>query len=266
MMHDIWENKHRTGFGFVLLLSCASLIYWCTGDAMRAVTALIAFSPCAFLLGGSTAAAGAELSLVRRGIFLRTSRVLVQLGRTENIAFDNTVLSRMDTLGAELPRIVTALRHMGLHPILLTDECRETAERIGAAADISDLRCAADVEHAAATAPLALVGLHRCAAHGSSIRISLRHAGSASATDAVILGSHLNQLPVLIRMARRTRTKIEQNEVFGHTLNYIGIGLAAAGVFTPISAALWHAASALLILLNAGSLLGVGAYEKKFAF
>lgn len=265
MIHDILENKHRTGFGFVLLLSCASLIYWCTGDAMRAVTALIAFSPCAFLLGGSTAAAGAELSLVRRGIFLRTSRVLVQLGRTENIAFDSTVLSRMDSLGAELPRIVTALRHMGLHPILLTDEDRETAERIGAAADISDLRCAADVEHGS-TAPLALVGLHRCAAHGSSIRLSLRHISSTSATDAVILGSHLNQLPVLIRMARRTRTKIEQNEVFGHTLNYIGIGLAVAGVLTPISAALWHAASALLILLNARSLLSVGAHEKKFAF
>jgi len=67
-------------------------------------------------------------------------------------------------------------------------------------------------------------------------------------------------------MARRTRRKIEQNEIFGNTLGLIGVGLAAAGILTPVSGALWHAVSALILLLNATSLRSVGEREKKFAF
>ena len=261
MLNEPSENK-KFLTGIAALLCFAVLIYWGTGEIVRAVTAILAFSPCAYLLTGSTAAAGAELSLARRSIFVRTSGVLTHLGRTETIVFDCNALSRMRSIATDFPRIVTTLRHMGLHPVLRMGDDAETAARIGAAAGISDLRSDADMERASAfSAPVALVHFHQCTAHGSSIRI-----GSTSAADAVILGDDLHALPVLVRMARRTRGKIEQNEIFGNTLGLIGVGLAAAGMLTPVSGALWHAASALILLLNAASLRSVGEREKKFAF
>ena len=262
MLNEPSENK-KFLTGIAALLCFAVLIYWGTGEMVRAVTAILAFSPCAYLLTGSTAAAGAELSLARRSIFIRTSGVLTHLGRTETIVFDCNALSRMRSIATDFPRIVTTLRHMGLHPVLRMGDDAETAARIGAAAGISDLRSDADMERASAfSAPVALVHFHQCTAHGSSIRIG----GSTSAADAVILGDDLHALPVLVRMARRTRGKIEQNEIFGNTLGLIGVGLAAAGMLTPVSGALWHAASALILLLNAASLRSVGEREKKFAF
>lgn len=264
MLNEPSENK-KFLTGIAALLCFAVLIYWGTGEMVRAVTAILAFSPCAYLLTGSTAAAGAELSLARRSIFIRTSGVLTHLGRTETIVFDCNALSRMRSIATDFPRIVTTLRHMGLHPVLRMGDDAETAARIGAAAGISDLRSDADMERASAfSAPVALVHFHQCTAHGSSIRIAL--SGSTSAADAVILGDDLHALPVLVRMARRTRGKIEQNEIFGNTLGLIGVGLAAAGMLTPVSGALWHAASALILLLNAASLRSVGEREKKFAF
>lgn len=264
MLNEPSENK-KFLTGIAALLSFAVLIYWGTGDLVRAVTAIIAFSPCAYLLTGSTAAAGAELSLARHSILVRASNVLKMLGRTETIVFDCNALSRTRSIDTDFPRIVTTLRHMGLHPVLHMGDDAEAAARIGAAAGISDLRSDADMERASASsAPVALVHFHQCAAHGSSIRIAL--SGSTSAADAVILGGDLHALPVLVRMARRTRGKIEQNEIFGNTLGLIGVGLAAAGILTPVSGALWHAASALILLLNAASLRSVGEREKKFAF
>ncbi|EHG18771.1 hypothetical protein HMPREF9334_01909 [Selenomonas infelix ATCC 43532] len=251
--------------GIAALLCFAVLIYWGTGEMVRAVTAVIAFSPCACLLAGSTAAAGAELSLARRSILVRTSNVLKTLGCAETIVFDCNVLNRTDNLNADFPRMITTLRRMGLHPALRADDDTETAARIGAVAGISDLRSDADMERvSASSAPVALVHFHQCAAHGSSIRIAL--SSSTTTADAVILSDDLHKLLVLIRMARRTRGKIEQNEIFGNTLGFIGIGLAAAGILTPVSGALWHAASALILLLNAASLRSVGEREKKFAF
>ena len=266
MIHK--QSKHKTLLTVIAVPLCfAALIYGSTGDLMRAVTALIAFTPCAYLLADSAAAADAELSLARRSIFVRTNSVLTYLGHTETIAFDCDFLRRTGSLDMEFPRIVTALRHMGLHPVLTTDTDVATAAQIGAAAGITDIRRTADPENAATSAfPVALVGLHHCSAHGSSIRISLRRTDSTSSVDAVILSDDLRQIPVLIRMARRTRAKIEQNEIFGHTLNFIALGLAAAGVLTPITGALWHVTSALILLLNAASLHSVGAREKKFAY
>lgn len=265
MLNEPSEQK-KILTGIAVLLFLAVLIYWGTGEPLRVVTAIIAFSPCVYLLSGSTAAAGAELSLARRSILVRTSNVLKTLGRAETIVFDCHALCHTHGIETAFPRMVTTLRHMGMHPVLHMDSDAETAARIGAAAGISDLRRDADMASAAeaCAAPVAFVHFHRCAAHGSSIRIAL--SGSTATTDAVILGDDLHAIPVLVRMARRTRAKIEQNEVFGRTLGFIGIGLAAAGILTPVSAALWHITTALILLLNAASLRSVGEREKKFAF
>ena len=71
MLNEPSEHK-KILTGIAVLLFLAVLIYWGTGETLRVVTAIIAFSPCVYLLSGSTAAAGAELSLARRSILVRT--------------------------------------------------------------------------------------------------------------------------------------------------------------------------------------------------
>ena len=265
MTHTGQKGIPQTAVIYLLLLGIAALIYQSTGDVIRAVTAVIAFTPCAYILAGSAAAAGAELSLARRGIFIRTGDVLTDLGHAEVISFDTALLCRTGSLDPAFPQTVSVLRRMGLHPVLRVDKDRETAAHIGAAAGISDLRTDAELAHAAGSStPAAHVRSHQCAVHGSTLLLTL--SGSNASADAMIRGGALHKLPILVRMARRTREKIEQNEIFGNTLGFIGVGLAAAGILSPVSAVLWHLATALILLLNAAGLCAVGAREKKFAF
>ena len=47
---------------------------------------------------------------------------------------------------------------------------------------------------------------------------------------------------------------------------FFRVGIAAAGILSPFTGALWHAASTALVLLNAESLHSAQVREKKFAF
>ena len=269
-MAQIWQaSRSRLTPIYTLFLSLAALVCWYLDDSMRVVTALIAFCPCVFVFTGAAVDTSARSSLARRAMLVRTDSPLDALGRTETIVFDVDALSRTNSLGADFPHIAASLRHMGLHPVLCTGSDADAATRISAAAGITDIRSMEEWE-IPYEKHTALVGSPTSALHAEHpdlMRINLSPASPANAdAEAVLIGEDLRHLPALIRMARRTRTKIEQNAIFGHTLNFIALGLAAAGVLTPVTGALWHAASALILLLNAASLRSVGTREKKFAF
>mgnify|MGYP000912931672 FL=1 len=269
-MAQIWQaGGARLLQMYLLLLSLAALIYWYADDSMRVVTALIAFCPCVFVLTGAAVDTSARSSLARRGMLVRSDSALEALGQTETIVFDVDALSRTDSLGADFPHIAMSLRHMGLHPALRMGSDADATTRISAAAGITDIRatgvCKAPYEKYTVLVGSPTSALH--AEHPGLMRIHLSPASPDNTdAEAVLIGEDLRHLPALIRMARRTRTKIEQNAIFGHTLNLIALGLAAAGVLTPVTGALWHAASALILLLNAASLRSIGTREKKFAF
>ena len=269
-MAQIWQaGGARLIPMYLLLLSLAALIYWYADDSMRVVTALIAFCPCVFVLTDAAVDTSARSSLARRGMLVRSDSALEALGQTEAIVFDVDALSHTDSLGADFPRIAASLRHMGLHPALRIGSDADATTRISAAAGITDIRatgvCKAPYEKHTTLVGSPTSALH--AEHPGLMRIHLSPASPANTdAEAVLIGEDLRHLPALIRMARRTRTKIEQNAIFGHTLNLIALGLAAAGVLTPVTGALWHAASALILLLNAASLRSIGTREKKFAF
>ena len=59
----------------------------------------------------------------------------------------------------------------------------------------------------------------------------------------------------VIRLARRTRAIILQNFVGTLVVDSVGIGLAAAGILTPVMAALIHVSSELLFVLHSARLI-----------
>ena len=74
----------------VVALLCALLIWLFTGEFVRAVTALVVFCPCAFILATPTAVVAGIGNAARYGILIRSGDALERLSRVRRIAFDKT--------------------------------------------------------------------------------------------------------------------------------------------------------------------------------
>ncbi|WP_315308330.1 cation-translocating P-type ATPase [Pseudoramibacter alactolyticus] len=71
-------------------LACAGITGLATHQWMRAVTVLVVFCPCAFVLATPTAVAAAIGNLTRYGVLIRTGDALERLAAVECLAFDKT--------------------------------------------------------------------------------------------------------------------------------------------------------------------------------
>ncbi len=83
-------------------LACAVVTGVVTHQWMRAVTVLVVFCPCAFILATPTAVAAAIGNLTRYGVLIRTGDALERLAAVERLAFDKT-----GTLTAGKPAVVS---------------------------------------------------------------------------------------------------------------------------------------------------------------
>ncbi len=73
-----------------IALGCAVITGLVTGEFIRAVTVLVVFCPCAFILATPTAVAAAIGNLTKYGILIRTGDALERLSQVEAVAFDKT--------------------------------------------------------------------------------------------------------------------------------------------------------------------------------
>lgn len=71
------------------------------------------------------------------------------------------------------------------------------------------------------------------------------------AADLVMTGPTLLRIPAAVRLARRSRRIIRQNFAWALGYNILAVPLAAAGVVTPLIAAIGMAGSSLAVTLNA---------------
>ena len=88
------------------------------------------------------------------------------------------------------------------------------------------------------------------AAHASIAPATALEA-SRNAADVVVLKESFADLPLVIHIARATRTLSQQNFAIAAVYNAIAIPVALAGYATPLMAALAMSASSLTVLLNA---------------
>jgi Cd2+/Zn2+-exporting ATPase len=79
------------------------------------------------------------------------------------------------------------------------------------------------------------------------------------AADAVLLKDDLTRVPLLIYLAKRTRTAIYQNLLFSLVFAGLAEAAAAGGLFGPVVAALVHIAGVGVIAVNSVRLAGGGA-------
>lgn len=74
----------------IIALSCAILTWIITGEFIRAVTVLVVFCPCAFILATPTAVLAGIGNAAKYGIIVRSGDALERLSRIKKIALDKT--------------------------------------------------------------------------------------------------------------------------------------------------------------------------------
>ncbi len=88
----------------IIALSCAVITWIATGQFMRAVTVLVVFCPCAFILATPTAVLAGIGNAAKYGIIVRSGDALERLSKVRRAAFDKT-----GTLTYGKPRVTSAV-------------------------------------------------------------------------------------------------------------------------------------------------------------
>jgi Cd2+/Zn2+-exporting ATPase/Cu+-exporting ATPase len=173
-----------------------------------------------------------------------------------------------DATRDEAVEAMSALRRLGIKTVLLTGDSRGVADVVGRALGIDEVsaellpsqkaeavqhlglrrRAVAMVGDGINDAP-ALVQADVGIAMGSGTDVA-RESG-----DIVLLGNDLLKLVETIRIARRAKGIIRFNFAGTLIVDAIGVGLAAAGLLQPVTAAVIHVTSELAFILNSARLL-----------
>jgi len=95
----------------------------------------------------------------------------------------------------------------------------------------------------------------------SDLGIAMGAAGSDIAINSAsiaLMNNDLSRLPFLIRLSRATTRVVWQNILFGVAFIVVTMGLAVAGVLTPIAAAVMHTIATAVVIFNSARLVRFG--------
>ena len=172
-------------------------------------------------------------------------------------------LAVADTIKPSAPAAVTALRRLGLRPVLLTGDNEATARAVAAAVGIDEaIAGVLPADKAAAVKDLQARG-HRVAMVGDGVNdgpaLAAADLGMAigagtdvaiSAADLVLLREDLMVVPAAIVLARAALKTIRRNLAWAFGYNIAAVPLAAAGFLNPLIAAAAMTMSSVLVVAN----------------
>lgn len=182
-------------------------------------------------------------------------------------------LAAADTLRAEVPPALQEVRRLGVKRVLLlTGDNEQVAQVIARQAGITEVHA-----HLLPEDKIALVRALQQAGHrvvmvgdgindapaltAANVGIAMGNIGTAVAQEAAevaLLRDDWTQVPVVLRLGRRTYRTIRQNIWFGIGFTFLVMGLASFGVIGPILAAASQSVPDVAVALNASRLLGGG--------
>ena len=128
----------------VIALTAASITWAVTGEIIRAVTILVVFCPCAFVLATPTAIMAAMGNATKHGFLVREGDALERLAKVSKITFDKTgtltygkpKVSKVYSIHAEYPEqllyaYVAAAEQYSEHPLgkAITTNCKKQVKQ-----------------------------------------------------------------------------------------------------------------------------------------
>ena len=202
---------------------------------------------------------------------------LEQAGKTVLVLARNTrvlgALAVADTLRAEVPAALQEVRRLGIkRMLLLTGDNEPVAQAIARQAGITEVHAHLLPEDKIALVRQLQQDGHRVVMVGDGINdapaltaanvgIAMGGIGTAVAQEAAevaLLRDDWTQVPIVLRLGRRTYRTIRQNIWFGISFTLLVMGLASFGVIGPILAAASQSVPDVAVALNASRLLGSG--------
>lgn len=184
------------------------------------------------------------------------------------------VIVLADTVRQQSRGTIAALKRLGIGPVMLSGDNRPTADRVGSAVGIADVRAGllpaekvAAVGDLKRVAPVAMVGdgvNDAPALAGATVGIAMGVGGAdvaLEAADVVLMRDDLSQLPVAIELARRTMGTIRQNIAASILVKAGFLVLTFAGVTNLWLAVLADTGMSMVVTLNALLLLRLGRHE-----
>jgi heavy metal translocating P-type ATPase len=179
------------------------------------------------------------------------------------------LIALSDTVRPEAARMVDAIHETGVRTLLLTGDGKQAASHIAEIAGIGEVRAECLPENKLEEIralqergePVCMVGdgiNDAPALKAANVGLAMGGIGSDIAiesSDAVLVGDDVKEIPHLLRLAKRTLRTIKVNLTASMTLNFIAIGLAMAGVLTPVLGALVHNLGSVAVVLNSSLLL-----------
>ncbi|WP_129657496.1 heavy metal translocating P-type ATPase [Rothia halotolerans] len=163
---------------------------------------------------------------------------------------------------------VAALHRSGLRTMIITGDQEAAARAVAAELGIDEVRAGLLPEEKLAAIDAERAAGHRLAMVGDGVNdapaLARAQVGIAmgsgteiarESSDVVLISSDLNDLVGTVRVARRARRIVMFNFAGTIAVDLVGIGLAACGLLSPVTAALIHVGSETAFILNSARLI-----------
>lgn len=243
----------------VLSIALLTFIVWviATRDVSKAlnfaISVLVVSCPCALGLATPCSIMVATTRAAKNGVLIKNSEILERCGHTTDVFFDKTGTLTQGNIGeknADKPResaavAISSLHQMGIHTTMLSGDKKEIALKIATEVGIDEAKYELLPEGK-------LSAIKECMGEGKTVMMvgdgindspSLKisdvgvaiGAGtdiSIESADVVLTKSDLRDIPLLIRLSRKTLSNIKENLFWALIYNTLMIPLAA-GVFFP---------------------------------
>ena len=174
-----------------------------------------------------------------------------------------------DIIRKESKGMITELRKIGIEPVLLTGDNKNTADAIAGQLGIIEVKanCLPEDKLNYISAyqqdnnAVCMIGdgiNDAPALKKANVGIALGGVGSDIAVDAsdiALVDDEIKELPHLLSLSKKMMTTIKINLAFSIVLNFLAIVLAVTARLDPVSGAIVHNAGSILVIINSVLLL-----------
>ena len=174
-----------------------------------------------------------------------------------------------DIIRKESKGMITELRKIGIEPVLLTGDNKNTADAIAGQLNITEVKanCLPEDKLNYISAyqqdnnAVCMIGdgiNDAPALKKANVGIALGGVGSDIAVDAsdiALVDDEIKELPHLLSLSKKMMTTIKINLAFSIVLNFLAIVLAVTARLDPVSGAIVHNAGSILVIINSVLLL-----------